>query len=291
LKNCYIIYLFFILLFDCSCLKAQIEYHSPENIYRFADHLNKIGEYSRAIGEYQRYLFLSNSYNNDSIYYKIGLCYEYLNNMEAARNIFHKIIDTYPNSNFIDRSYYQIAFTYYNNHEYDKSITCAEENINKISTKYGRYKLNLLIGINNLYEKKWETAYNTFNILKSNEYNNFNDPVAELEKCAIDGMNLKYKSAIVASLFSAFIPGSGKIYAGRINDGIYSFATIGISAWQAYDGFRNKGTNSVKGWIYGILGTTFYLGNIYGSAVSVRMYNDKLDKNIFNRINIDMIWQ
>jgi len=210
--------------------------------------------------------------------------------MEAARNIFHKIIDTYPNSNFIDRSYYQIAFTYYNNHEYDKSISFAKESISKMSTVYGKYKIYLLIWLNNLYLKNWEIAYNTFNILKSNEYNNYYDPVLKLEELTTEGMNLKYKSVLIATIFSAFIPGSGKIYAGRTNDGIYSFVSVGVSAWQAYDGFRNKGTNSVKGWIYGILGSSLYLGNIYGSAVSVHIYNNKLDESIINRTNIDLIW-
>jgi tetratricopeptide (TPR) repeat protein len=279
------------LLIDCNYLEAQVDYHSPDNVYQFADYLYKIGDYSRAIGEYQRYLFISNSHNYDSIYYKIGLCYEYSNNPETARNIFFKIVNTFPNSDFLDRTYYQIAFTYYKNHDYDYSIAFAEDNISKMSTVFGKYKLYSLICINNLYEKKWEAAYNNFNILKSNEYKDFNDSVSKLEIFTIDGMNLKYKSVILASLFSAFIPGSGKMYTGRINDGIYSFATIGISAWQAYDGFRSKGANSVKGWIYGILGTTLYLGNIYGSAVSVQIYNNKLEENIYNRISIDLTWQ
>jgi TM2 domain-containing membrane protein YozV len=91
------------------------------------------------------------------------------------------------------------------------------------------------------------------------------------------GENLPRKSAFVSGMFSTVIPGAGKFYCGRPMDGIHSLITVGITGWQAYEGFSEDGSHSVKGWIFGVLGGIFYLGNIYGSVVAADIYNQEQD--------------
>ena len=62
------------------------------------------------------------------------------------------------------------------------------------------------------------------------------------------------------------------------------------SLGRAYDGYSDKGTRSVKGWIYGTIGTIFYLGNIYGSVVAVRIQNERLENDLLKRIEINVKW-
>jgi hypothetical protein len=58
-------------------------------------------------------------------------------------------------------------------------------------------------------------------------------------------------------------------------------------AWQAYDGFDDDGSSSAKGWIYGSIGSVFYLGNIYGSAAGAKIYNNQHEKDFLKQINIE----
>jgi len=152
--------------------------------------------------------------------------------------------------------------------------------------------MNLLVGANYLYERKWGNAHNHFSLLLNNApQDSIDSTLSILNHLSLKGAQLSYKSPALAGLFSSIIPGMGKIYSGRINDGLYSFFVIGLTAWQAYDGFNRDGNNSIKGWIYGTLGATFYLGNIYGSIVSVKLYNKKLEDNLINQIHVNLMWK
>ncbi len=74
--------LFFIFIFN---FLHSVDYFSRESIYDFANHLYEEGDYKGALLEYKRLLTLNKrNTNNDEIYYKIGLCYERLNNFEKA---------------------------------------------------------------------------------------------------------------------------------------------------------------------------------------------------------------
>lgn len=84
----------------------------------------------------------------------------------------------------------------------------------------------------------------------------------------------KSKHAGVAALASAVIPGAGKVYAGRIGEGVAAFLTVGsLGAITAENWVRHGG----KDWrtiLAGSLCATFYLGNIYGSYMSVSIENN-----------------
>jgi TM2 domain-containing membrane protein YozV len=85
---------------------------------------------------------------------------------------------------------------------------------------------------------------------------------------------------MLAGTLSAIIPGTGRIYAGRLTDGLYSLLVIGTTGWQAYEGFQDDGVRSTRGWIYGAVCGFFYLGNVYGSVVAVKIHNDRLELNL-----------
>ncbi len=79
----------------------------------------------------------------------------------------------------------------------------------------------------------------------------------------------------VAALASALVPGAGKIYAGRLGEGVAAFLTVGaLGAITAENGIRH----GVRDWrtvAAGSLCAFFYVGNIYGSYLSVSIENDE----------------
>ncbi len=84
-------------------------------------------------------------------------------------------------------------------------------------------------------------------------------------------------SALVWSLLSVCaFSSSGK----WLNDVVLGFLFIAGTGWQSYSRFKKSGISSAGGWIYGGLSFGFYLGNIYGSVVSARKYNQLHKKRI-----------
>jgi hypothetical protein len=83
------------------------------------------------------------------------------------------------------------------------------------------------------------------------------------------------KSVWLAGLMSAIVPGSGKIYAGRLGEGLSALATNGILAAIVLENYSKNGLNDYKTIIYGSLFSIFYIGNIYGSMVSVKVYRNE----------------
>ncbi len=86
----------------------------------------------------------------------------------------------------------------------------------------------------------------------------------------------KQKSPALAAGLSAVVPGLGKIYSGRKDEGIAAFMTVGVLAGFTAECWIKKGPTDWRTIVFGTLGSLFYLGNIYGSYVSVGIYNDTL---------------
>lgn len=101
------------------------------------------------------------------------------------------------------------------------------------------------------------------------------------------------KSPLKAALLSAIIPGAGKIYVGgQLGQGVSTFIQNAILGLQAYEGLRKDGVSSPRFIIYGGLFSLFYIGNIWGSALSVKIkrqeFNDKIDEQILFDMHIPL---
>jgi hypothetical protein len=85
----------------------------------------------------------------------------------------------------------------------------------------------------------------------------------------------KVKKPGVAGLLSVFVPGLGKIYAKDWKDGLLTFVFTASMSLQSYRSFNKHGFKDPRGYIYGAIGSGFYLGSIYGSVQSAKNYNLK----------------
>lgn len=96
--------------------------------------------------------------------------------------------------------------------------------------------------------------------------------------------NIKRKSPLVAGLLSAIVPGMGKVYAGNTGQGLASFLSCGLFGAIAFENsFRLGYTHPQTLFFMGVFGA-FYIGNIWGSAVSVQAI--KNEKQLENKYNI-----
>ena len=107
-----------------------------------------------------------------------------------------------------------------------------------------------------------------------------------------EGLALKHKNPLTAGVLSGIIPGAGRVYAKDSKDGIISFIFIASTAYQSYRRFSSGGIKSAGGWIYGGLSLGFYLGNIYGSVKSAKLFNKNLKNKMYakGKSYIDMYY-
>ncbi len=80
------------------------------------------------------------------------------------------------------------------------------------------------------------------------------------------------RSPWLAAGLSALVPGLGKMYAGHFWDGFFSLLLNGYTGWMAYRSYRAHRPLATP--LYGGLFAFFYAGNVYGSYVAARQYND-----------------
>ena len=100
------------------------------------------------------------------------------------------------------------------------------------------------------------------------------------ERTLCDIYNERYekraKSPLLAAAASAVIPGAGKIYAGKIGEGVSAFLITGALGAITAEHWVKDGASNWKTIIPGLLTTVFYIGNIYGGYMSVSIYNSNL---------------
>lgn len=86
----------------------------------------------------------------------------------------------------------------------------------------------------------------------------------------------KPKSPFLAAAASAVVPGLGKVYAGKVGEGISSFLLTGAMGAITAEHWIKDGPGDWKTIVPAVLCAALYIGNIYGSYVSVSIYNNSV---------------
>ncbi|MBC3784746.1 tetratricopeptide repeat protein [Spirosoma utsteinense] len=98
----------------------------------------------------------------------------------------------------------------------------------------------------------------------------------------------KRRSPALAGLMSAVVPGSGKWYAGKARQGIASFLPVLMLGLLTWEGYRKDGPTSLRFLGFGSLFTVFYVGNVWGSTLAVKVRRDEFNRVYDNKILFDM---
>ena len=263
-----------------------IDYYHPENIRRFADYLYAQGDYLRAAGEYQRFLFSQPTALGDDVSRRITESYRLGGQPNHALQFLETLLQTQPDSQLVR---YELGATYLLMEQYDKSLRFLKESQDLFQGGEYRWKSQMLIGMNKLMQKRWESAFQHFD-----QFNLSGLPEAVGHRASIykrhaeDGADLPSKSPLLAGFLSAALPGSGRVYVGRPNDALLTVFLLGVLGWAAYDGFSENGVSSRKGWTFGTLGGIFYLGNVYGSVVAAQTHNRRTEAAFLATIPLEI---
>ncbi len=278
-------------LLPFTSAEEHIEYYSPQNIRKFADFLYEQEDYLRAADEYQRYLFSMSEevLESEQIRYKIALCYRFAGQTEQAIQNFQTLLQTHPDTQFASSAYYQIGATYFLIDQFKQSSQFLREALPHIADARQHAEAEQLIGLSYLMQKQWSEAGEVFKTLQGSDVIPVKEKASIYHNYAKAGAELPTRSPFLAGVLSTIIPGAGRLYTGfRVGDAVTSLITVGVTGWQAYDGFRRDGLSSVKGWTLGTIGGIFYVGNIYGSVVSARVYNRQVEDEFLTTLSVEL---
>ncbi len=112
--------------------------------------------------------------------------------------------------------------------------------------------------------------------------------INDFDKSFIELQKMQRKSPFVAGLLSGIIPGMGKAYAGKPKHGLSSFLVVTTLAVQTVEAYSKGGSKSAGFYAFGSLLTIFYIGNIWGSVMSVKIIRDEKNYEIDNKILLDL---
>ena len=282
----------FIIFFTTTLLsfvvaEEPIDYYAPENVRKFADFLYEQGDYLRAAGEYQRYLFYQPR-ESEEMRYRIALCYRFAGQTERSIQNFQILLRTHPESRFTSHAYYQIGATYFLQDQFEQSAQFLREVLPHVTDARQHAEAEQLIGLSYLMQKQWSEAGEVFKTLQRSGIPSVSQKAAMYHSYAKNGAGLPTRSPFLAGALSTVVPGAGRLYTGRFSDALTSLFIVGLTGWQAYDGFQRDGLSSVKGWTLGTLSGIFYVGNIYGSIISARVYNRRVADEFLTTLSIEL---
>ncbi|MBI4930893.1 MAG: TM2 domain-containing protein [Bacteroidetes bacterium] len=272
----------FVFCFLPSLFCPAQQYSVSEDL-RFAQYLIDNNQYHDAI-----YILKKQAVQNiipanaDSINYYIGWSYYNLKILDSSAFYFSKV-NSKP---FYQKSAFYNAF----DQSYLKKTGDAKNSLSsiRIENDSSLTKLrNLQYAGIALLERDYQQyedcsknfSYNYFPL--SSEEKNFSDYYFRLKK-------IKKKSPLLAGVMSAVLPGSGKFYAGYKGQGLAALMTVGVLGISAAESYYRMGYKSPHFITLGSLFTIFYVGNIWGSAVSVKLAREHQLHELDDEILFDM---
>ncbi|MBL7919407.1 MAG: hypothetical protein JNJ40_03775 [Bacteroidia bacterium] len=275
-----LIFFFISGIFD---LNAQTASDSTRyyNDFNFIIHLSKNKLFTEAEQEAEK-LFAANGVNElykDSVNYFLGI--EYYNEKRYTEARKH-LVAVSDNVFFYYKAHYLAGNIDAENNMTDSAIVnynTIEESTNATLNELKQFELAGLYLMNRNYKMfdSLSQNYNFQNPLIKEELEN-------LKKYNIVEKKIKRKSPFIAGTLSAIVPGLGKVYTGNNGQALASFLTCGLIGVVAAENYVKMGIKHPQTIFFTGLFGLFYIGNIWGSAVSVQLV--KIEKQLENKHNI-----
>jgi hypothetical protein len=126
--------------------------------------------------------------------------------------------------------------------------------------------------------RHWDEAVTAFQNLSGDE--RYGPTASAFAALAQEGERAAWKSPRMAAILGV-IPGMGYWYAGHRQTGIASLLVNGLFVGATIQAFRSD--QNLLGGFLSLFTVSWYSGNIYGSAVAARRYNDRLQEDLWDR--------
>lgn len=249
--------------------------------FNFIIHLSKNKLFTEAEKEKEK-LFSKpglNALYKDSVNYFLGI--EYYNEKKFAEARTHLIAVT-DQVFFYYKAHYLAGNIDAENNKIDSAIVnynSIEESSNNALNELRQFELSGLYLLNRNY-KMFDSLSQNFNFQNPA----IQEEIQNLKKYSTIEKKIKRKSPFIAGTLSAIVPGLGKVYAGNNGQALASFLTCGLMGVVTAENYIRMGVKHPQTIFFAGVFSLFYIGNIWGSAVSVQIV--KIEKQLENKHNI-----
>lgn len=278
---------FFVLFFlGCLSAKAQTSPSFDEEM-KFMQHLTKQKQYANVVllGTQLRPKFSSSS-QKSRLALEIGMAYRQLEQPDSAAQALGWVT---PDFDLYDKAKFYQSLSLINLRRYAEALqaldTLSINNNDSLKTELRQFQqagIALLQQDYRQFDKKSQAF--------SFQYSAFASQERKLLSFAQKLKKTPRRSPFVAGVLSAIVPGTGKIYAGKTSQGLNMlFQNLFLGA-QATEALIKDGVTSPRFIIYGALFSFFYIGNIWGSVLSVKMQQREVYETIRHEVlfNLDV---
>lgn len=244
---------------------------------KFINHLVNRGDYREAL-----YLIDSSDCRhvttNDTLNYLKGWSLYSLKELDASTQ---NLLKTGPASSFYLKSHFFAAYNYTHLGKYNEAIQTLG-NIQLHSAQDSAMQYFQLAGIS-LLQNHPDSFTKWLDKTNRNQYE-ITEPADNLQKISVEIQHHKTKSPALAAFFSAVVPGSGKLYAGKKGEAVSAFlSTVGLGL-VAWENVNRRGFKDVQTILFGTAFVVAYSANIYGAVLSVRILESEYHENVRNTI-------
>lgn len=241
----------------------------------FFYYLFKNGDYSNAYVEGLKLKFYNKKYqiyDDKEIYKYIALSLFYTKQYRKSLEYFNKYLN--HSATIEDSVFDKIIYIYKNENNFDEMKNILEKYYKNNREKYLLNKAKIAH-----LEKSYSLELKILDslvLLDSLKYKDLSENIH-----IIFNNKPENKSYLKAFIFSLF-PTGGYIYTERYSDALFTWitltplATLGTLYYLNGDKYRSYIIYSVCG--------MFYLGTIYGSLVSVKLYNERIEEILYDKV-------
>lgn len=248
-----------------SSLCAQNAYDFDHTL-KFGQYLYNTSQFELAAQEFERAVFYE---PKDSISnFMLFKTYSILNQTDKALSVYKRYSHDAPLSEMPQQYGSLYSGLLIKNGMYDDCMDFVKHNCCLLDRQ--RYVVSVLMA-----QAKWEDAWTEAEKLNLN-----NPAISPLLQLVDKSKNTKYRKPFIGALFSAVLPGSGKLYAGNWEDAVIGFLMTSASGFVAYRAYDKYGVKNGYTWFSGILALGYYSGNVYGGYNAVKKYNLKKENEL-----------
>lgn len=260
---------------------------------RIADAFMADGEYYRAITEYKKFIILfPDSEKRDYAYFSIGMAYYRGEKYENARVAFAEMRERFPASPLASKALYMEGLCHWRLKEYESgritflAVRHKDGGAEEASLALLAKSL-IAFDTGNTEESRRELDL----FLDENPLHPDADAARRARALVSEYEATPLKSAPLAGVLSAVVPGGGYVYAGRYGDGAMAFLVNALFIAGTIAAIEDE--NYAVAGIVGGVGLPFYVGNIYGSAAAARHWNVKVRSGVRDAffVTLDFVFQ
>ncbi|MGB1204344.1 MAG: hypothetical protein ACPG5B_01790 [Chitinophagales bacterium] len=278
--------LLFFVTYQSQCVFSQEKTINYGTEMRFSEHLmhqNLYGEAIFVLENLEKQKANFSFQQQDSIYYFLGFNHYNLKELQVSANYFTKVS---KQAAMYEAAFFFAAYNHTFLEKYDSSKYFLQQFHFADSTLYKELHAFELSGIA-LLERDFETFEQLQNAYSFQHYQLEKQEVS-LQKAYSSLQVQKHKSPAIAALLSALVPGLGRVYAGKAKQGVATFLPVALLALQTQENIRKRGWKNPFTIFYSGLFTVFYVGNIWGSAFSVKIKKDEFNQAVNHQILFDL---